>query len=442
LANTRYEYRLKRASGAAQPTVLAGRQILPPAHRGKAILLVDQTVAPSLSAEINTWTQDVQAEGWTVVRHDVPRHNDSTPGNLWHEAGIGRQNYKTNRDAIKALITAAYTPTNEPLHAVVILGHVVVPYSGSAAEDGHMGATTTNQDGTITVPAMTPHNGAWPADAFYGDVDGSWPDGGTNGTIVPTEGLPWLRNVPGDEKFDPDFLQGGSPTGQLEIAVGRIDFSNLTAYKQTNETLAQTEVRLLRQYLTKTHSYRQGGLQFTSTSRFYFYNSAFWNLLPTVRNVARYVDGLDVFNYNRFEDVFAIQQNVLWGIHGGYGSFDYVDGAFGVRHTSARVAAAFSNPRAAFLILSGSYFADWNMPDNIMRVCLARDDVCLGIMWERSTGSGHSGSAGPWLIQRGSLGSTMAEIVLDTLNAPLPAGEPWRSCRATVLLGDPTLIPH
>jgi hypothetical protein len=412
LANTRYEYRLKRASGAAQPTVLAGRQILPPAHRGKAILLVDQTLAGSLGAEISTWTNNVHGEGWTVVRHNVPRHDDSN----WHVAGPGREQYKTNLAAIKALITGAYTPTNEPLHAVVILGHVVVPYSGTTAEDNH----------------ALDHLGAWPADSHYGDMDGTWLDDSTGGVNPPPVTLPWLYNTPGDGKFDQNSLQGGNPSGRLELAVGRIDFANLPAYKLGSETLAQTEVRLLKQYLNKNHSYRSGGLNFTNDLRFFFFDSRFSGMLPTVRNVARYFSAHDIKDMSRFLDLFAAGQANLWGIHGGTASYDHIDG-LGARYFSDDIADGIAIPKAAFLILAGSYCADWNTTNNVLRTCLARPEVCLATMWELNISQFF---AGPWQIQRMASGGTLAEAMLDTF--AFPNGQN-RSCRATFILGDPTL---
>lgn len=46
--------------------------------RGKAVLLVDNTQASSLAAELARLQQDLAGDGWTVLRHDVARsHVDS-----------------------------------------------------------------------------------------------------------------------------------------------------------------------------------------------------------------------------------------------------------------------------------------------------------------------------------------------------------------------------
>jgi hypothetical protein len=61
-------------------------------------------------------------------------------------------------------------------------GHVPVPYSGNFNLDGH-----------------DYHFGAWPADVFYGDMDGVWTDSSVTQTIA-SDPRNW--NVPGDGKFD------------------------------------------------------------------------------------------------------------------------------------------------------------------------------------------------------------------------------------------------
>src|SRR5205807_5417793 len=57
--------------------------------------------------------------------------------------------------------------------------------------------------------------------------------------------------VPGDGRFD----QSEIPS-DLELAVGRVDLSNMTCY--SNKTPSRSEVDLLRQYLDKDHNFRHG----------------------------------------------------------------------------------------------------------------------------------------------------------------------------------------
>src|SRR6266446_10773540 len=41
--------------------------------RGKVVLVVDNTYAPNLVAELTRLQQDLAGDGWTVIRHDVGR---------------------------------------------------------------------------------------------------------------------------------------------------------------------------------------------------------------------------------------------------------------------------------------------------------------------------------------------------------------------------------
>ena len=133
------------------------------------VLLVDSTFTQSLASEIARWISDVSAEGWTVIRHDVPR-TDTPP-------------------QVKARILADYASDSQNVKAVFIIGHVAVPYSGNIAPDGH-----------------TPqHQGAYPCDGYYGSISmsGNWTDSTVNVTVAEKQAN-W--NTPGDGKFDLSVL--------------------------------------------------------------------------------------------------------------------------------------------------------------------------------------------------------------------------------------------
>ena len=49
-----------------------------------------------------------------------------------------------------------------------LFGHVPVPYSGDIVPDGH----------------APDHQGAWPCDGFYGDMDGLWTDCSVNVAVA------------------------------------------------------------------------------------------------------------------------------------------------------------------------------------------------------------------------------------------------------------------
>ena len=69
---------------------------------------------------------------------------------------------------VKETIAALYRAAPDRLRQVLLLGHVPVPYSGNIAPDHHYRPTGNG---------LTPtHQGAWPADIYYGDMVGAWTD--------------------------------------------------------------------------------------------------------------------------------------------------------------------------------------------------------------------------------------------------------------------------
>ena len=79
------------------------------------------------------------------------------------------------------LYLGVLSPENKN-HSLFLLGHVPVPYSGNINPDGH-----------------PDHQGAWPADGYYADMDGTWTDISVNNTVATGTRN---DNVPGDGKFD------------------------------------------------------------------------------------------------------------------------------------------------------------------------------------------------------------------------------------------------
>ena len=145
--------------------IYAGIQVPMIDSRGKIILLVDNTQGPSMASQLSQLEQDWVGDGWTVIRHDVGR-GDVAPN-------------------IKSLITADYNADPANVKAVMLFGHVPVPYSGDINPDGH-----------------PQHKGAWPADCYYGVMNGTWTDSTVNDTSA--------------DARDPSI--GDKPAGQLEHA--------------------------------------------------------------------------------------------------------------------------------------------------------------------------------------------------------------------------------
>ena len=92
--------------------------------------------------------------------------------------------------------------------------------------------------------ATNNHQGAWPADIYYGDINETfWTDSKVNNTNSKNTDN---YNVPGDGKFDPSLLPEYET---VTLATGRVDFFDLPAF-------SQGEVELMRNYLNKDHAYR------------------------------------------------------------------------------------------------------------------------------------------------------------------------------------------
>jgi hypothetical protein len=175
-------------------------------NRGKISVIVDETIADALSVELAQYKQDLIADGWTVVMHDGIE-NDAAPrmldnANVWNNGVNPAQprlttapDYRNDLQDVKNMI--AGDNLDGTLKAVVIIGHVTVPYSGITSYDDHGGR-------------------AMPTDQYYADLDGtpftwgdykhdvtSWPD--TDGGL---ETFEWTPNRPGDGRFDADAVPG------------------------------------------------------------------------------------------------------------------------------------------------------------------------------------------------------------------------------------------
>ena len=144
-------------------------------NRGGLILLVDSTFTDSCAAPIYKLMKDLSGDGWQVIRHDLSRTLADT--------GVRRiiKNDYNNIPGIKA---------------VLLLGHIAVPYSGDQNPDGH-----------------TEHKGAWPTDHYYAYLSNTWTDAAVNNA---TSSYPANKNVPGDGKWDAIGY-----TDRSELQVGR-----------------------------------------------------------------------------------------------------------------------------------------------------------------------------------------------------------------------------
>lgn len=321
VAEYRVDHKYSFGTVANSSYIAVGEAAEPVHSRGVILLAVDETVADDLS--LNDYKQDLAGDGWTVEvaqvpRADVPRY---VPTSTEIAAGFSSSpQYVAWRAAVattKDTIRDAYDNSDEPLKAVVLIGHVAVPYAGTNSADGHNSAP------------VGLHGGATTSDMFYGDMgsDSDWSDSVTRAGMMYAQN----NNYPNDGKFDNDFLPAGH---QLDVGIGRIDFSLLSAYgvplastsPPTPEASASSEeIDLLQNYFARNHDWRAGAVQ---VDRQAAYNSSLRGTLydgPTEYRLAANV-GSSNLHLETWVDEMSSPAGTqddgwLWGIASGGGGY-------------------------------------------------------------------------------------------------------------------------
>ncbi len=311
-----YEYKVTRNTSdaiTAYGYIAAGVKTHMADHRGKCLLVVDTTITATLENEIYRLMKDISGDGWSVKRINVARN----------QTVISVQN--------KIIAEAEADPD---VQSILLLGRVPVPYSGDLNPDGH-----------------PDHEGAWPADGIYGDIDVAYTDATVDVTVA---SRPENWNVPGDGKYDQSVFKS-----KLELQTGRIDFSNMPSF-------TEGEVLLLKQYLDKDHAFRSGA-----------YSVAERGLVDD--NFGAFAGEAFASNgWRNFAPMFGAGQTVeadylttmtdsayLWSYGCGGG---WYQGAGGVGSTADFVADSI---QTIFTMLFGSYFGDWDATDDFLRAPLA-----------------------------------------------------------------------
>jgi hypothetical protein len=298
--------------------------------RGRVILVVDASVADALGGELERLRQDLIGDGWTVARRDVSRGD--SPAN------------------VRAAIQEAYRADPAHTQAVFLFGHIPVARSGNLNVDGHQARPM-------------------PADVFYGDMSGVWPD--DNG-----DGVYDQNRIPAD----------------IVLEVGRVDFADLPGAMASVSYPNETE--LLRRYLNKDHAFRHAMIR--PALRAIIGNgvgdrggeavaaSGYRNFAPLVgsANIETVNTGLDTPVSDRW--ITALQnRDYLWAYGCGSGG-DYAINGLG---TSGPFNGVWSsdfiqlNPKCTFYLLFGSWFSEWNKTDNLLRSALTAQDYGLGAAW-------------------------------------------------------------
>ncbi|MFT3886245.1 MAG: thrombospondin type 3 repeat-containing protein [Flavobacteriales bacterium] len=375
---TNYEYRILRTTqnlGNGYCYINSGIEVPLVEARGKIILLVDDQFTGPLSTELAQLQSDLEGDGWIVLRHDVSR-TASVP-------------------SIKSIVVADYNSDRANVKALFNVGHVPVPYSGNLAPDGH-----------------SEHYGAWAADAFYADVDGTWTDNSVNST-----GASNARNynVPGDGKYDQSIIPSA-----VELAVGRVDFHDLPSFN------TRTETDLMRTYLNKLHAWKVKG--FTAASKGLVDDNFTGMADAYAQNGYRGFAPLVGYTNVAQEDYFTTMasQSRLWSYGCGGGWWDNASGI----GSSAQFAS--SELKSVFTILFGSYFGDFDAPNDFMRAALA-SGTTLTCFW-----AGYPN----WVFHHMGLGETIGFAEVLTQNNTNNHYDPNNNYAGRVhiaLLGDPTL---
>ncbi len=376
---TRYDYWFTKnhSAGQARGFISSGIEVPVIDDRGVLILIVDATKALPLAGSIDRLVADLRGDGWSVLRHNV----DPTQSVV----------------SVKSLIVADYNANPTNVKAVFLLGRVPVPYSGAINPDGH-----------------SDHYGAWPADVYYGDVNGAWTDTLVN-TVVASRAQ--NRNIPGDGKFDQSTLPS-----DVELMVGRVDLSNMPSF-------SRGEVDLLRSYLDKDHDYRHKLFAVDQRAVIddnfgWFSGEAF--AASGWRNFSALVDPANITAGDYF--------TLLNSSSGGGYAWSY--GCGGGSYTSAGGIGSTANfvtstNRNVFTLLFGSYFGDWDAGDSFLRAPL-----CSG--WTLTNcwaGRPH------WSFQQMAMGEPIGLCTRYSQNDTY-AGNYGTRFIHLALMGDPTLRQH
>lgn len=386
VVGTHYEYRVTRTAVTGTLTypgygyINSGIQIPVVENRGKLILLIANTHSTTLAPEIKRLEDDLEGDGWEVLTSYVSPTLAVT--------------------AVKSQIVNTYNLDPANTKALFLLGHIPVAYSGNFGPDAH-----------------SDHQGAWPADTYYGELNGNWTDVSvTSTTASPAR----TQNIPGDGKFDQWLI----PTA-MELQVGRVDLYGMTSF-------TATETQLLKNYLDKDHDYRkkiyspikravlEDNFGYFSPGEA-FASSGFKNFGPLVSptNVA-------VSDYT----ATLTGNSYQWSY--GCGGGDFVSAA-GIASTSY---LSTSNLQTTFTMLFGSYFGDWDVNNNFLRAPL-----CQG----RTLTNAWAGRPN-WMFHHMAMGENIGYSTMITQNntsvyfpSPYPINYGLYNTVHIALMGDPTL---
>lgn len=372
LTGSSFEYRFEKDTGVDGSTILgysySGHRFPAITARGKILLIIDSTHRVFLDTSIRTFRNDLTGDGWKT---EVKWFSPSTT--------VGQ---------IKTYIDNAYTADPLNVKSVVLIGDLAVPYSGDFKASGEV-----PPDGHTT-GAPPSHEGAWPSDCYYGDINSSsWTDASVTNNLGARAAN---RNNPADGKFDQTTLPN-----LVTLQVGRIDLSGMS-------TFSKTERELLKQYFQKNHNFRHKIVNIRERCLiddnfgiinypYPFYDETFGN--NAYRNMSVLFNSNSTFARDYLSNLDTA--DYMWSF--GFGNGGYTS-CTGVGNTAGFAARSV---KSVFTGLFGSYFGDWDNNDNLLRAPLACSGNVLNSFW---VGRPH------WFFHHMGLGETIGYSTMRTQN--------------------------
>lgn len=379
---TLYEYRVERTAPTnAFGYIVSGVNTKLNHNNGIMLLLVDSFYTPLLNPEISQLINDYESDGWFVKQIIIDRNSSVA--------------------LVKTKIINIYNQDPTNTKAIMLLGHIPVPYSGLINPDGH-----------------PDHLGAWPADVFYAETDGNWTDSFVNDNTSASDSRNY--NVPGDGKYDQSNLPSNT-----ELQIGRVDMYNLPVF-------AKSDTILLKNYLDKLHLFKVRGFIPNDLGviedNFSAYSEGFSSSGYT--NLATSVGIENIFTTDWLATLDTI--NALWSYGCGGG---WYQGAGGICSSNE---FATDSVLSVFNMLFGSYFGDWDVQNSFLRSPLGSGTVLTNV-W---AGRPH------WQFHQMSMGYNIGYCTFKTQNnsstyytSNLSPGYFGRWTHIA-LLGDPALRMH
>lgn len=357
--------------------ITAGIELPVVSSRGRCLIAIEDTLLIPLEMELARLMEDIEMDGWTVDTIHIHHSMEVT--------------------AVKSRISDWYQEADTLSQTLFLLGNLPVPYSGNYAYDGHNN-----------------HEGAWAADCFYGEMDGIWTDQTVDNT-TPTRQV--NKNVPGDGKYD----QTGIP-GSIEIAVGRVDFSNLPAF-------SEDEIELTRKYLNKNHEFRTGQKDYPRRA-------------IVENNFASFAEGFGQSAWRSYVPMFGGEEvttgdyNTTLETEGYLCSYACGAGSYGSASGIGSTVNLWSAKeiKTVFTMNFGSYFGDWDSQNNFLRGALGSGDILTNAWAGRPV----------WHLYPMAIGQPIGFCAKLTQNITSAAFSQGFGAHSThiALMGDPTLRLH